>query len=168
MLPRLLRLVARAAEGSVRDSLSLLIGIWLLNRVLRDIRQLNDAAIRIGRGEAPPLLNIERNDELGQLARSFHEMGHNLRTDALTGSFNREYLFNRLRSLRNVGETQVSVSQRFALLFVDSLAARGIDVDDVDAVFNYEVPEENEYYIHRIGRTGRAKKHGVADRKSVV
>ena len=36
------------------------------------------------------------------------------------------------------------------------------DVDDVDAVFNYEVPEENEYYIHRIGRTGRAKKHGVA------
>ena len=42
------------------------------------------------------------------------------------------------------------------------VAARGIDVDDVDAVFNYEVPDENEYYIHRIGRTGRAKRHGVA------
>ncbi|MBQ9393127.1 MAG: DEAD/DEAH box helicase [Oscillospiraceae bacterium] len=42
------------------------------------------------------------------------------------------------------------------------VAARGIDVDDVDAVFNFEVPEENEYYVHRIGRTGRAKKHGVA------
>ena len=42
------------------------------------------------------------------------------------------------------------------------VASRGIDVDDVDAVFNFEVPEENEYYIHRIGRTGRAKKHGVA------
>ena len=42
------------------------------------------------------------------------------------------------------------------------VAARGIDVDDVDAVFNFEVPEENEYYIHRIGRTGRARKHGVA------
>ena len=42
------------------------------------------------------------------------------------------------------------------------VAARGIDVDDVDAVFNYDVPEENEYYIHRIGRTGRAKRHGVA------
>ena len=42
------------------------------------------------------------------------------------------------------------------------VASRGIDVDDVDAVFNYEVPEENEYYVHRIGRTGRAKKHGVA------
>ena len=42
------------------------------------------------------------------------------------------------------------------------VASRGIDVDDVDAVFNFDVPEENEYYIHRIGRTGRAKKHGVA------
>ncbi len=42
------------------------------------------------------------------------------------------------------------------------VAARGIDVDDVDAVFNYDVPQENEYYVHRIGRTGRAKRRGLA------
>ena len=42
------------------------------------------------------------------------------------------------------------------------VASRGIDVDDVDAVFNFEVPEENEYYIHRIGRTARANADGVA------
>ena len=42
------------------------------------------------------------------------------------------------------------------------VAARGIDVDDVDAVINFDVPEENEYYVHRIGRTGRAKRRGVA------
>ena len=42
------------------------------------------------------------------------------------------------------------------------MAARGIDVLDVDAVFNYEIPLENEYYLHRIGRTGRAKKEGKA------
>ena len=42
------------------------------------------------------------------------------------------------------------------------VASRGIDVDDVDCVINYDVPEENEYYVHRIGRTGRAKKKGVA------
>ena len=42
------------------------------------------------------------------------------------------------------------------------VAARGIDVDDVDAVINYDVPDENEYYIHRIGRTGRAKRRGAA------
>ena len=42
------------------------------------------------------------------------------------------------------------------------VAARGIDVDDVDAVFNYDVPLENEYYVHRIGRTGRAGSAGQA------
>ena len=42
------------------------------------------------------------------------------------------------------------------------VAARGLDIDDVDVVFNYDVPDENEYYVHRIGRTGRAKRHGVA------
>lgn len=42
------------------------------------------------------------------------------------------------------------------------VAARGIDVDDVDIVFNCDVPDENQDYVHRIGRTGRAKKEGVA------
>ena len=42
------------------------------------------------------------------------------------------------------------------------VAARGIDVDDVDIVFNSDIPDENQDYIHRIGRTGRAKRQGVA------
>ena len=42
------------------------------------------------------------------------------------------------------------------------VAARGIDVDDVDIVFNCDVPDENQVYVHRIGRTGRAKRQGVA------
>ena len=49
-----------------------------------------------------------------------------------------------------------------AVLVATDVAARGLDIDDVDVVFNYDVPDENEYYIHRIGRTGRAKRHGVA------
>jgi ATP-dependent RNA helicase DeaD len=48
------------------------------------------------------------------------------------------------------------------VLIATDVASRGIDVDDVDCVINYDVPEENEYYIHRIGRTGRAKKKGVS------
>lgn len=47
-----------------------------------------------------------------------------------------------------------------AILVATDVAARGIDVSDVEAVFNYEVPLENEYYLHRIGRTGRAKREG--------
>ena len=49
-----------------------------------------------------------------------------------------------------------------AVLVATDVAARGIDVTDVDAVFNYDVPPSNEYYTHRIGRTGRAKKEGRA------
>ena len=42
------------------------------------------------------------------------------------------------------------------------VAARGIDVDDVDIVFNCDIPDENQDYVHRIGRTGRARRQGVA------
>ena len=47
------------------------------------------------------------------------------------------------------------------VLVATDVAARGLDIDDVDAVFNYDVPDELENYTHRIGRTGRAKRHGV-------
>ncbi len=49
---------------------------------------------------------------------------------------------------------------RCAILIATDVAARGIDVSGVDAVFNYDVPEDIEYYVHRIGRTGRAGKKG--------
>jgi len=48
------------------------------------------------------------------------------------------------------------------VLVATDVAARGLDIYDVDAVFNYDVPDELENYTHRIGRTGRAKRHGVS------
>lgn len=48
------------------------------------------------------------------------------------------------------------------ILVATDVAARGIDVEDVEAVFNYDVPNDDEYYVHRIGRTGRAGKTGRA------
>jgi ATP-dependent RNA helicase DeaD len=48
------------------------------------------------------------------------------------------------------------------ILIATDVAARGIDVDDVEAVFNYDLPNDEEYYVHRIGRTGRAGKAGKA------
>lgn len=47
-------------------------------------------------------------------------------------------------------------------LVCTDVAARGIDVSNMDVVFNYDIPQENEYYVHRIGRTGRAGNEGVA------
>ena len=46
------------------------------------------------------------------------------------------------------------------ILIATDVAARGIDVDDVEAVFNYDIPQDDEYYVHRIGRTGRAGRTG--------
>jgi len=51
---------------------------------------------------------------------------------------------------------------KLAILVATDVASRGIDVDDVDCVVNFDIPEENEYYVHRIGRTGRARRKGVA------
>ena len=53
-------------------------------------------------------------------------------------------------------------SGKLPVLIATDVASRGIDVDDVDCVINFDVPEENEYYVHRIGRTGRAKRKGIA------
>ena len=62
----------------------------------------------------------------------------------------REEVMNRFRQ----GQIAVFVST--------DVAARGIDVDDVDIVFNCDIPDENQDYVHHIGRTGRAKRQGVA------
>ena len=51
---------------------------------------------------------------------------------------------------------------KFDVLVATDVIARGIDVDDVEAVFNYDIPTENEFYLHRIGRTGRAGRSGKA------
>ncbi|EFV01828.1 DEAD/DEAH box helicase [Pseudoramibacter alactolyticus ATCC 23263] len=64
-------------------------------------------------------------------------------------------------------EARLAVLRRFAegrlaILVATDVAARGIDVDDVDIVFNYDVPDNEEYYVHRIGRTGRAGKSGLS------
>lgn len=51
---------------------------------------------------------------------------------------------------------------RTEILVATDVAARGIDVDEVEAVFNYDIPQDDEYYVHRIGRTGRAGREGIA------
>lgn len=51
---------------------------------------------------------------------------------------------------------------RINMLVATDVASRGLDIDQVDAIFNYDIPEENERYTHRIGRTGRAGREGMA------
>ncbi|WMJ23957.1 DEAD/DEAH box helicase [Paludicola sp. MB14-C6] len=61
--------------------------------------------------------------------------------------------------------TKVMDSFKFgktAILVATDVAARGIDVNNIDYVINYDIPQNTEYYVHRIGRTGRAGKSGIA------
>ena len=67
--------------------------------------------------------------------------------------------------MRQVARMQVLNSFKAGnidVLIATDVAARGIDVEDVEAVFNYDIPQDEEYYVHRIGRTGRAGKKGTA------
>ena len=73
--------------------------------------------------------------------------------DALHGDLSQMMRDKVMNSFRN-GTTEI--------LIATDVAARGIDVDGVDIVFNYDLPQDEEYYVHRIGRTGRAGKSGLA------
>ena len=121
-------------------------------------------------------LDVERNEKADTMVRLL-EMGGYERVIAFCNTKNMTDRLSGLLQMRGVscqaihGDIQQSVRERtlqkfregqLRVLAATDVAARGLDIDDVDAVFNYDVPDENEYYIHRIGRTGRAKRHGVA------
>ena len=97
--------------------LTFVIGFLLLRWVLRDIRKLTLAAKSIGNGSPFPTLNIDRNDEIGQLAQSFVEMERNLRTDRLTNVLNRDSLTAQIDFRRR--NSSQAVPLHFALLFID-------------------------------------------------
>ena len=90
-------------------------------------------------------------DNTGMLANQLARLNFNV--DCLHGDLSQAER-NRIMQRFRAGE--------IAVLVATDVAARGIDVSDVDAVINYDVPEENEHYTHRIGRTGRARKEGAS------
>jgi len=121
-------------------------------------------------------LDVDRSEKADTMARLL-DMGGYERVIAFCNTKNMTDRLAGLLKMRGItcqaihGDIQQSVREKtlqkfregqMRVLVATDVAARGLDIDDVDAVFNYDVPDENEYYIHRIGRTGRAKRHGVA------
>ena len=121
-------------------------------------------------------LNVDRNEKVDTMVRLM-EIGGYDRVIAFCNTKNMTDRLSGLLRMRNIsceaihGDIQQRVREKtlqqfregkLRVLAATDVAARGLDIDDVDAVFNYDVPDENEYYIHRIGRTGRARRHGVA------
>ena len=121
-------------------------------------------------------LDVDRGEKADTMARLL-DMGDYERVIAFCNTKNMTDRLAGLLSMRRIsceaihGDIQQRQREKTLQKFRDGqlrvlvatdVAARGLDIDDVDAVFNYDVPDENEYYIHRIGRTGRAKRHRVA------
>lgn len=89
-------------------------------------------------------------------------MCQRLSDDLKRAGVSAECIHGDIRQQQREKNMQAFRDGKVEILIATDVASRGIDVDDVDCVINFDIPEENEYYIHRIGRTGRAKKKGVA------
>ena len=121
-------------------------------------------------------IDVDRNEKAEITARILDAAGYE-RAIAFCNTKNMTDRLTGLLRMRGItceaihGDIQQSVREKtlgrfrrgeLRVLVATDVAARGLDIDDVDVVFNYDVPDENEYYVHRIGLTGRAKRHGVA------
>ena len=121
-------------------------------------------------------LEVDRGQKVDLMVRLMEQGGYD-RVIAFCNTKNMTDRLSGLLRMRHItceaihGDIQQRVREKtlqkfregqLRVLAATDVAARGLDIDDVDAVFNYDVSDENEYYIHRIGRTGRARRHGVA------
>jgi ATP-dependent RNA helicase DeaD len=79
-----------------------------------------------------------------------------------TSGFRAEGLHGELKQISRDKEMQSFRNNTIDILIATDVAARGIDIDGIDAVINLDVPNENELYVHRIGRTARAGSSGTA------
>ncbi|OUQ37634.1 DEAD/DEAH box helicase [Faecalibacterium sp. An122] len=114
--------------------------------------KLSDLAqLIIGEGYKRVMVFCDTKFGTATLANQLARLGFSV--DCLHGDLSQK---DRNRIMQSFRDGKVSV------LVATDVAARGIDVSDVDAVVNYDVPSDNEHYTHRIGRTGRAKKEGVS------
>jgi ATP-dependent RNA helicase DeaD len=97
------------------------------------------------------LIFVRTRAATGELANAL--TGRGFASEALNGDLNQDA---RERTLNRFRKAQVKV------LVATDVAARGLDIDDISHVFNYDLPDDPELYVHRIGRTGRAGKTGIA------
>ena len=104
--------------GALALVIAVLIGTRIFGAVANDMRSLTRAVRRVGQGEIDIPIEVQRRDEIGELAHNFHRMRHSLFTDPLTGASNRSALQHILSTLTRPPPGQTTAAP-FALLFVD-------------------------------------------------
>lgn len=90
------------------------------------------------------------------------KMADELTTDLLKRGFHAAGLHGDMKQMQRTQVLESFKKGIISILIATDVAARGIDIDNIEIVFNYDLPQDFEYYIHRIGRTGRAGKTGKA------
>ncbi|EHR70853.1 diguanylate cyclase (GGDEF) domain-containing protein [Burkholderiales bacterium JOSHI_001] len=110
--------VRTAVVGVAGSVLAVLLGMTVLAWIARDLRRLADATREIGNGNLGAPLDIQRRDEIGDLADSFRQMQTKLRTDLLTGLVNRDMLVRTI-DMRLQQNRRSADSRPFAVMFID-------------------------------------------------
>ncbi|MBI4454131.1 DEAD/DEAH box helicase [Candidatus Woesearchaeota archaeon] len=95
------------------------------------------------------MIFCNRKDKTADITKFLSE--HNYRARELNSNITQDERFNTLNLFKE---------GKIHILITSDVAARGIHIENVDAVINYDVPTNSEFYIHRIGRTGRRDKNG--------
>ena len=93
-------------------------GYIVLNVIAKDLRRLADAAKKMGNGELDSKIPVDRNDEIGELARAFADLQNRVFTDRLTGIANREAMVRRIED-RIIRQRRSGDNHPFAVLFID-------------------------------------------------
>jgi len=156
-MPKAIRSLAREVLNSPTE-IEITPGARPIDRIAQKVVHLDHAAKRghlteLLRGDGVERSIVFTRTKRGADAVSDHLEKAGLKAAAIHGDKNQG---QRERTLKAFRQGRVSV------LVATDVAARGIDVDDVSHVINYELPEVPEAYVHRIGRTGRAGKDGAA------
>jgi len=112
-------LVQSVVIGLLFIILALIAGLAVVEHMLRDIRQLTSAALKLGNGEPLPRLHIHRKDEIGHLVKTFVEMENKLRFDRLTQVNNRDFLIGQIEFLERHAQHYPDEKVNFTLLFLD-------------------------------------------------
>ena len=151
----------------------ILVGVDQKSRTVESVKQYY-YEVPMGRKlDALQMLMLAHEPRLSMVFCNTKRMVDELTESLVSKGFKAAGLHGDMKQASRTQVLNAFKSGRLTILIATDVAARGIDVDDVDAVFNYDIPQDNEYYIHRIGRTGRAGKTGaaytiVSGRKQVI
>ena len=159
------------------------ISYMFLKSVLTPIRQIGTAARRIAQGDFAARIRKANDDELGELCDTINELSlihillvftrtkhgaDRVARDLNRGGFTAQAIHgNKSQSARQAALTAFKQGQCRVLVATD-IAARGIDIEELALVVNYDIPNVPETYVHRIGRTGRAGLGGTAVALSLI